>query len=106
MSARWRKASASINAGTCVQVAVNLPGVAAVRDSEGPPGPALTFTPAAWHGFSARVCRWTWPPAANAGLARRAGRPGTGPDSAPFIRELPRRYLHALSSPGDFQPWE
>jgi hypothetical protein len=40
-----------------VEVAVNLPGVVAVRDSKDPHGPALTFTPAAWHAFSARICR-------------------------------------------------
>ena len=38
-----------------MEVAVNLPGVVAVRDSKDPHGPALTFTPAAWHTFAARV---------------------------------------------------
>jgi Domain of unknown function (DUF397) len=38
-----------------VEVAVNLPGVVAVRDSKDPHGPALTFTPADWHAFAARV---------------------------------------------------
>jgi hypothetical protein len=51
----WRKASASANAGNCVEVAVNLPGVVAVRDSKDPHGPALTFTPADWHAFAAGV---------------------------------------------------
>ena len=51
----WRKASSSANAGNCVEVAVNLPGVVAVRDSKDPHGPALTFTPAAWHAFAARL---------------------------------------------------
>ena len=50
----WRKAFASGN-GNCVEVAVNLPGVVAVRDSKDPHGPALTFTPAAWHTFAAHV---------------------------------------------------
>jgi len=50
----WRKASASGN-GNCVEVAVNLPGVVAVRDSKDPHGPALTFTPADWHAFAARL---------------------------------------------------
>lgn len=53
----WRKASASGNAGNCVEVAVNLPGVVAVRDSKDPAGPALTFTPAAWCTFTARLRR-------------------------------------------------
>jgi Domain of unknown function (DUF397) len=52
----WRKAFASGN-GNCVEVAVNLPGVVAVRDSKDPAGPALTFTPAAWHAFTARLHR-------------------------------------------------
>jgi len=51
----WRKASYSTNAGNCVEVAVNLPGMVAVRDSKDPHGPALTFPPAAWHTFAARV---------------------------------------------------
>ncbi len=53
----WRKASASTNAGNCVEVAVNLPGVVAVRDSKDPHGPVLTFTPADWHAFTARLRR-------------------------------------------------
>jgi hypothetical protein len=51
--AAWRKASAS-GSGNCVEVAVNLPGVVAVRDSKDPHGPTLTFTPAAWDAFTAR----------------------------------------------------
>ena len=54
-SADWRKASASSNAGNCVEVAVNLPGLVAVRDSKDPAGPALTFTPAAWDAFTTRL---------------------------------------------------
>lgn len=50
--ARWRKASRSGgNGGQCVEVAVNLPGVRAVRDSKNPTGPALVFSPAAFAGF-------------------------------------------------------
>ncbi len=54
--AAWRKASAS-STGNCVEVAVNLPGVVAVRDSKDPAGPALTLTPAAWQAFTARLRR-------------------------------------------------
>ncbi|SCG63763.1 DUF397 domain-containing protein [Micromonospora inositola] len=43
------------NGGACVEVADNLPGVVAVRDSKDPAGPALTFTPAAWRTFVVRV---------------------------------------------------
>ena len=54
--AAWRKASAS-STGNCVEVAVNLPGVVAVRDSKDPAGPALTFTPDAWRAFTSRLRR-------------------------------------------------
>ena len=36
----WRKASRSAYNGGCVEVAANLPGVAAVRDSKHPEGGA------------------------------------------------------------------
>jgi Domain of unknown function (DUF397) len=52
----WRKASASGN-GNCVEVAVNLPGVVAVRDSKDPAGPTLTFTSADWDAFTSRLRR-------------------------------------------------
>ncbi|MFG3703225.1 DUF397 domain-containing protein [Micromonospora sp. NPDC047670] len=55
-SARWRKSSRSgSSGGNCVEVADNLPGVVAVRDSKDPAGPALTFTPTAWRAFVART---------------------------------------------------
>ncbi|MFF5172568.1 DUF397 domain-containing protein [Micromonospora sp. NPDC000089] len=51
-NARWRKSSKSgNNGGDCVEVADNLPGLVAVRDSKNPDGPTLTFTPATWHAF-------------------------------------------------------
>ena len=36
----WRKATASAYNGGCVEVAANVPGVAAVRDSKRPEGGA------------------------------------------------------------------
>jgi hypothetical protein len=52
--ALWRKSSYSGgNGGNCVEVARNLPGVVAVRDSKNPAGPALTFTPDEWRAFLA-----------------------------------------------------
>lgn len=54
--ADWRKASySSTNGGNCVEVARNLPGTVAVRDSKDPAGPALVFTPQEWSVFTARV---------------------------------------------------
>jgi hypothetical protein len=51
----WRKASYSGNAGNCVEVARNLPGLVAVRDSKDPAGSALIFTLAEWQAFTANV---------------------------------------------------
>jgi hypothetical protein len=47
----WRKSTRSGSEGNCVEVADNLPGVIAVRDSKDPAGPALVFTPAEWDAF-------------------------------------------------------
>jgi Domain of unknown function (DUF397) len=54
--AEWRKSSYSTgNGGACVEVASNLPGAVAVRDSKDPHGPALIFTPGEWRTFAAGV---------------------------------------------------
>ncbi|NES29164.1 DUF397 domain-containing protein [Micromonospora terminaliae] len=54
--ARWRKSTRSNGSGgACVEVAGNVPGVVAVRDSKDPAGPVLTFGPAAWRAFLTRV---------------------------------------------------
>jgi Domain of unknown function (DUF397) len=50
--AEWRKSSYSGgNGGHCVEVARNLPGVVAMRDSKDPGGPALVFRPGQWRAF-------------------------------------------------------
>jgi hypothetical protein len=50
--ATWRKARASgANGEQCVEVATNLPGLVAVRDSKNPTGPVLCFTPEEWAAF-------------------------------------------------------
>jgi hypothetical protein len=55
-SAIWRKSSYSGgNGGQCVEIAHNLPGVVAVRDSKDPDGAKLVFTAAQWAVFAARV---------------------------------------------------
>jgi hypothetical protein len=56
--ADWHKSSHSSNTGgNCVEVARNLPGVVAVRDSKNPDGPALTLTPDAWRALLRAVRR-------------------------------------------------
>lgn len=50
--ARWRKSSRSGgNGGNCVEVADNLPGVVAVRDSKDVTGPVLSFDRTQWTRF-------------------------------------------------------
>ena len=50
--AEWRKASYSTgNGGACVEVAQNLPGIVAVRDSKDPAGPALAFALDSWQAL-------------------------------------------------------
>ncbi|MFE9191147.1 DUF397 domain-containing protein [Micromonospora sp. NPDC007208] len=55
-NARWRKSTRSgASGGNCVEVADNLSGVVAVRDSKDAAGPALAFPQAAWAAFVAQV---------------------------------------------------
>ncbi|WP_214409744.1 DUF397 domain-containing protein [Sphaerisporangium fuscum] len=62
--ARWRKAAASNGANTgCVEVAGNLPGVAAVRDSTRPDAGAHVVSRSAFAAFlaDARAGRYDLP---------------------------------------------
>ncbi|MGW0504230.1 DUF397 domain-containing protein [Micromonospora sp. NPDC003241] len=52
--ATWRTASRSGNTN-CVEVADNLPGVVAVRDSKDRQGPVLAFAPQTWRSFIRQV---------------------------------------------------
>ena len=52
----WHKSTRSGgNGGDCVEVAVNLPGIVAVRDTKDREGAALVFTDAEWVAFLAGV---------------------------------------------------
>ena len=54
--ANWIKSSFSNGqGGNCVEVARNLPGLVAVRDSKNPDGPVLTFSGDEWTRFIARL---------------------------------------------------
>ena len=54
----WRKSTHSDgNMGDCAEVATNLPGIVAVRDSKNPDGPVLTFTQAEWRAFLKSIKR-------------------------------------------------
>jgi hypothetical protein len=50
----WRK-SAYSGGGNCVEVAGNVPGIVAVRDSKNPGGPALRFARGTWGSFTSKV---------------------------------------------------
>ena len=54
--ADWRKSSRSgSNGGNCVEVARNLPGIIAVRDSKNPSGPVLIIGRDGWVRFITRL---------------------------------------------------
>ena len=50
-SAEWHKSSYSGQSGNCVEVARNLPGLAAVRDSKASDGASLVISQEAWQVF-------------------------------------------------------
>ena len=49
--AEWRKSSHSSQSGNCVEVARNLPGLVAVRDSKQPDGAKLVVSQQTWRVF-------------------------------------------------------
>jgi Domain of unknown function (DUF397) len=49
--AEWHVSSFSATGSTCVEVASNLPGIVAVRDSKDRRGPALVFAPSQWRAL-------------------------------------------------------
>jgi hypothetical protein len=54
-AAEWDKSSFSGAAQNCVEVARNLPGIVAIRDSKNPHGPALVISRAGWAAFTDSV---------------------------------------------------
>jgi hypothetical protein len=50
-TAQWHKSSFSGAAQNCVEVARNLPGIVAVRDSKNLHSPALVISGACWAAF-------------------------------------------------------
>ncbi|MDJ0461963.1 DUF397 domain-containing protein [Streptomyces sp. H27-C3] len=53
----FMKSSYSSGNGECVEVALNMPGAVAVRDSKRPAGPLVLLAPAAWDAFRAGVAK-------------------------------------------------
>jgi hypothetical protein len=49
--AEWHKSSYSSQDGNCVEVATNLPGSVAIRDSKHPEGSGLLVPAAEWRAF-------------------------------------------------------
>ncbi|PKW12757.1 DUF397 domain-containing protein [Saccharopolyspora spinosa] len=50
-----RKSTHSREKGTCLELALNVPGVGAVRDSKAPEQGALVFSPTQLRGFLVAV---------------------------------------------------
>jgi hypothetical protein len=53
--AQWRTSTFSSGNGACVEVALNLPRVIAVRDSKNPDGETLILTPEAFGALTASI---------------------------------------------------
>jgi hypothetical protein len=54
--AEWHKSSYSSQDGNCVEVARNLPGLVAVRDSKEPGRAKLLVSQETWQVFIRNVC--------------------------------------------------
>jgi hypothetical protein len=57
------KSTHSTAGGECVEVATNVSGTVAVRDSKDPDGPILRFRAAEWAAFRAELARGSFDPA-------------------------------------------
>ena len=58
--ATWHKSTRSNNGGACVEVASNLPGIVAVRDSKDRGGPQLAVPHQAWSQFTQAIKHGTF----------------------------------------------
>ena len=54
--AEWHKSSYSSQSGNCVEMACNLPGLVAVRDSKQPDEARLVVSRETWRMFIRNVC--------------------------------------------------
>ena len=64
----WRKSTHSGQDGNCVEVATNLPGIVAIRDSKNPNGPILCVTHTDWVAFLGDIkAERPWPILKDAG---------------------------------------
>jgi hypothetical protein len=59
----WRKSTRSNNGGNCVEVALNLPGIVAIRDIKNPDCPALVVSPEVFREFTAALRSGEFDPA-------------------------------------------
>ena len=53
--AEWHKSSYSSQDGNCVEIATNLPGLVAVRDSKDPRGPILVIGHEDWQAITRQI---------------------------------------------------
>ena len=54
---QWRTSSYTGNSGNCVEVAIKVGHAIAVRDTNDPDGPELTFSQQRWDAFTRRAKR-------------------------------------------------
>ena len=53
--AEWRKSGYSSQSGNCVEVATNMPGMVALRDSKDPQGPILVIGHDDWQAITRQI---------------------------------------------------
>jgi hypothetical protein len=81
--ARWRTSSyTGSDGGNCVEVATNLRGIVAVRDSKDRGGPVLVFTRSEWRTFLRQVKVKACPESSCSGSWETLGESASGCDVA------------------------